>query len=155
MENVSNPIIVDQYYCDSPKPCKNQVSYQLLTKLCSPLGSSPPLAWLDNDFTWLQTSAVHVSKLAFVNIKGTSASEEAKKFACSDSSPCQGLYLEDTQLLTYTGVTTSYCWNAQGSSSGIVYPPPCFPTDESIIKQKTLHGPRYSSWLWNFISYDE
>ncbi|KAJ1392176.1 Pectin lyase fold/virulence factor [Sesbania bispinosa] len=26
MENVSNPIIIDQYYCDSRHPCKNQVS---------------------------------------------------------------------------------------------------------------------------------
>ncbi|KAF3663680.1 Polygalacturonase [Capsicum annuum] len=26
MENVSNPIIIDQYYCDSPLPCPNQVT---------------------------------------------------------------------------------------------------------------------------------
>jgi galacturan 1,4-alpha-galacturonidase len=25
MENVSNPIIIDQYYCDSRQPCANQV----------------------------------------------------------------------------------------------------------------------------------
>lgn len=25
MENVSNPIIIDQYYCDSDRPCANQV----------------------------------------------------------------------------------------------------------------------------------
>jgi len=25
MNNVSNPIIIDQYYCDSRKPCANQV----------------------------------------------------------------------------------------------------------------------------------
>jgi len=24
MKNVSNPIIVDQYYCDQPTPCANQ-----------------------------------------------------------------------------------------------------------------------------------
>lgn len=27
MEDVSNPIIIDQFYCDSPKPCPNQVHY--------------------------------------------------------------------------------------------------------------------------------
>lgn len=25
MEDVSNPIIIDQFYCDSQKPCQNQV----------------------------------------------------------------------------------------------------------------------------------
>jgi hypothetical protein len=25
MKNVSNPIIIDQYYCDQPTPCANQV----------------------------------------------------------------------------------------------------------------------------------
>ncbi|XP_048492711.1 probable polygalacturonase At1g80170 isoform X2 [Beta vulgaris subsp. vulgaris] len=103
MENVTNPIIVDQYYCDAPEPCINQ------------------------------TSAVHVDKISFVGIKGTSGSDEAIRFACSDSSPCQGLYLEDIQLITYTGVATSFCWKAQGSSSGVVYPSPCFPTNESVI----------------------
>ncbi|KNA10562.1 hypothetical protein SOVF_143210 [Spinacia oleracea] len=106
MENVSNPIIIDQYYCDAPKPCENQ------------------------------TSAVHVGQISFVGIKGTSASEEAVKFSCSDSSPCHGLYLEDIQLISYTGITESFCWQAQGSSSGIVYPPPCFTTNKSTIKQK-------------------
>lgn len=27
MEDVANPIIIDQFYCDSSKPCQNQVSY--------------------------------------------------------------------------------------------------------------------------------
>lgn len=27
MENVSNPIIIDQFYCDSPSKCEDQVSY--------------------------------------------------------------------------------------------------------------------------------
>uniref|UniRef100_A0A7C9FCE9 endo-polygalacturonase n=1 Tax=Opuntia streptacantha TaxID=393608 RepID=A0A7C9FCE9_OPUST len=114
MENVSNPIIIDQYYCDSSKPCKNQ------------------------------TSAIHVENISFINIKGTSASEEAIRFACSDTVPCRGLYLEDIQLIAYTGVVTSFCWNAQGWSSGIVIPPPCFPIKESV-GQKILSTSLYSS----------
>lgn len=115
MENVSNPIIVDQYYCDSLKPCENQ------------------------------TSGVHVENISFINIKGTSASEEAIRFACSDTVPCRGLYLEDIQLITYTGLVTSFCWNAQGSSSGIVIPSACFPIEESVIMQKILSTSLYLS----------
>ena len=31
MENVSHPLIIDQYYCDSLLPCPNQVCGLLLT----------------------------------------------------------------------------------------------------------------------------
>ncbi|KVH93015.1 hypothetical protein Ccrd_004932 [Cynara cardunculus var. scolymus] len=89
MENVSNPIIIDQYYCDSSKACPNK------------------------------TCAVNVENISYVNIKGTSASQEAINFACSDVAPCEGLYLEDVQLVSATGgITTSFCWEARGSTSG-------------------------------------
>lgn len=106
MENVSNPIIIDQYYCDSSHPCANQ------------------------------TSAVKVENISFVGIKGTSATEEAIRFACSDSLPCENLYLEDVELLSTSGekATKSFCWEAEGSSSGSVYPTPCFSNIESFIK---------------------
>ncbi|KAI7985056.1 putative polygalacturonase [Camellia lanceoleosa] len=90
MENVSNPIIIDQFYCDSPIPCENQ------------------------------TLAVKVEDISFMAIKGTSATEEAIKFACSDTFPCESLYLEDIQLDSYSGgSTSSFCWEAQGSCSGL------------------------------------
>ncbi|KAI6671982.1 hypothetical protein NL676_006867 [Syzygium grande] len=47
MENVSHPIIIDQYYCDSFQPCPNQ------------------------------TSAVKVGNIQFLGIRGTSATENA------------------------------------------------------------------------------
>ncbi|XAR67767.1 Polygalacturonase [Bertholletia excelsa] len=107
MENVSNPIIIDQYYCDSPIPCQNQ------------------------------SLAVKVSNISFTNIRGTSATEEAMIFACSDASPCEGLYLEDIILVSSRGTSTrSFCWEAEGSASGSVYPPPCFSCDETFIKQR-------------------
>ncbi|KAJ4951190.1 hypothetical protein NE237_028022 [Protea cynaroides] len=109
MENVSNPIIIDQFYCDSRTPCQNQ------------------------------TLAVQVESVSFIGIEGTSATEEAIKFACSDNSPCHGIYLDDIQLLSYSGEPTrAFCWQAWGSSSGIVSPPPCFSCRESFIKQKVI-----------------
>ncbi|KAF8400675.1 hypothetical protein HHK36_013975 [Tetracentron sinense] len=109
MENVSNPIIIDQYYCDSLQPCPNQ------------------------------TLAVKVDNVSFVGIKGTSATEEAIRFACSDNFPCERIYLEDVQLLPYTGgVSRAFCWEAWGSSSGLVHPSPCFSCSGSFIKQKAL-----------------
>ncbi|KAK1356426.1 Polygalacturonase [Heracleum sosnowskyi] len=88
MENVSNPIIIDQYYCDSQLPCQNQ------------------------------TSALQVKNISYIRVKGTSATENAIKFACSDNYPCKGLYLEDIQLVPESGgKLNSFCWEAEGSSS--------------------------------------
>lgn len=75
----------------------------------------------------MQTLAVKVKNISFIHIKGTSATEEAIKFACSDTFPCESLYLEDIQLLSYTGEdSTSFCWEAHGTSWGLVNPPACF-----------------------------
>ncbi|MCL7033153.1 hypothetical protein MKW94_003347 [Papaver nudicaule] len=109
MENVSNPIIIDQYYCDSRTPCKNQ------------------------------TTSVEVGDISFMRIKGTSATEEAIRFACSDSSPCERIYLEDIELLSISGGTTSsFCWQVEGSSFEQVYPPPCFSCNQSFTEPKFL-----------------
>ncbi|XP_027344823.1 probable polygalacturonase At1g80170 [Abrus precatorius] len=106
MENVSNPIIIDQYYCDSKIPCKNQ------------------------------TSALKVESISFIDIQGTSATEEAIKFACSDTFPCEGLYLENIYLIPgFGGNTKSCCWNAHGSTRGFVYPPACFTSGSDFIRQ--------------------
>ncbi|KAH7865946.1 hypothetical protein Vadar_013439 [Vaccinium darrowii] len=116
MENVSNPIIIDQYYCDSPVTCQNQ------------------------------SLAVKVEDISFVGIKGTSATEEAITFACSETFPCERLYLEDIQLVSYSGESTSsFCWEAQGSCSGLVHPPSCLSLNDSYIEQKVLS----SSVLWS------
>ncbi|XP_042426464.1 probable polygalacturonase At1g80170 [Zingiber officinale] len=108
MSNVSNPIIIDQYYCDSLSPCENQ------------------------------TSAVEVHDIAFVGIKGTSATENAIAFSCSDSAPCEKILLTDIQLLLESGGNaTAYCWKASGSSSGLITPPSCLSSGLfNLIKQK-------------------
>ncbi|XP_039041067.1 probable polygalacturonase At1g80170 [Hibiscus syriacus] len=92
MEDVSNPIIIDQFYCDSPKACQNQ------------------------------TSAVEISQIMYRNISGTTKSKEAIKFACSDSVPCKNLVLGNVNLERKDGTVEAYCNSAQGFGYGIVHP---------------------------------
>ncbi|XP_022544683.1 probable polygalacturonase At1g80170 isoform X1 [Brassica napus] len=112
MNNVSNPIIIDQYYCDSKKPCANQ------------------------------TSAVSIEKISFVNVHGTSATKQAIKISCSDAMPCRDIVLQDIDLEPSKGdgYTESFCWEAYGSSSGQVYPPSCLSGDESFLEQSVRSG---------------
>ncbi|CAN0923980.1 Probable polygalacturonase At1g80170 [Linum grandiflorum] len=92
MENVANPIIIDQFYCDSPNPCQNQ------------------------------TEAVEISKIMYRNITGTSKSAKAMKFACSDTVPCSDIILINVNLEGRDGTVETYCNSAQGSEYGIVRP---------------------------------
>ncbi|XP_047314694.1 probable polygalacturonase At1g80170 [Impatiens glandulifera] len=111
MENVSHPIIIDQYYCDSLDPCLNE------------------------------TSAVQVKDVSFYTIRGTSATKDAMLFSCSDLFPCKNLYLEDIQLVRYNGgLITSSCWQAEVLSSSLVYPPACFSSGETLISLKDDHN---------------
>ncbi|XP_068647869.1 probable polygalacturonase At1g80170 isoform X2 [Aristolochia californica] len=108
MNNVSNPIIIDQYYCDSSLPCPNQ------------------------------TLSIKVERVTYRSIHGTSATPAAIKFACSDRFPCEKIILTDIQLFYTEGNTTAYCLNAFGFSSGRVHPLPCFPYDNHYLKQNVL-----------------
>ncbi|KAG8379857.1 hypothetical protein BUALT_Bualt07G0133000 [Buddleja alternifolia] len=119
MKNVSNPIIIDQYYCDSPLPCHNQ------------------------------TSAVSIDDISFRGIKGTSATDNAVVLKCSDSYPCKRLYLENIQLTTLDGTEKSFCWEAYGTSSGLIYPPSCISSGEIIIQ----HNMKSNSTSWKKNEY--
>ncbi|XVE61146.1 hypothetical protein DITRI_Ditri06bG0016600 [Diplodiscus trichospermus] len=93
MDNVSNPIIIDQNYCDQDKPCKKQ------------------------------SSAVQVKNVVYKNIKGTSASEVATKFDCSESHPCQGIVLENVNLQEQGDRTAkAICNNVKLSEGETVFP---------------------------------
>ncbi|KAJ4833628.1 hypothetical protein Tsubulata_001244, partial [Turnera subulata] len=92
MKNVYNPIIIDQQYCP---------------------GHGCPK----------KDSGVKISGVTYKNISGTSATLVAMDFLCSSSNPCQGLKLEDIQLTYYNGSNaTSFCANANGTTSGIRIP---------------------------------
>ncbi|XP_062005466.1 polygalacturonase-like [Rosa rugosa] len=93
MLDVTNPIIIDQYYCDSKKPCKEQ------------------------------KSAVQVKNVLYKNIKGTSASDVPIKFDCSKNFPCQGIVLQDIKLEHEGGKTAkALCNNINFTSIGVVSP---------------------------------
>ncbi|XWS43145.1 hypothetical protein CRYUN_Cryun16bG0077500 [Craigia yunnanensis] len=93
MYNVSNPIIIDQNYCDRDKPCKQQ------------------------------SSAVQVKNVAYKNIKGTSASEVAIKFDCSKSHPCQGIVLQNVNLQEQGNATVeAICNNVKLSEAEAIFP---------------------------------
>ncbi|KAG6466865.1 hypothetical protein ZIOFF_075361 [Zingiber officinale] len=100
MNNVYNPIIIDQEYCP----------------YISCAGKDP--------------SRVQIYDIKFTNVKGTSSSAEAIKFICSSSFPCQGVVLNDIDLrytgdATGNKTTTSTCANVRGKSNGNVKPNPC------------------------------
>lgn len=85
-----------------------------------------------------------MENISFMHIKGTSATKDAIKFACSDDFPCEGLYLEDIQLVSCIGGRVrSFCWEAYGLSSGLVLPPACLFPSEGFIKNQGLSN-RYS-----------
>ncbi|KAF5804281.1 putative polygalacturonase [Helianthus annuus] len=73
LNNVSNPIIIDQNYCDQEKACKEQ----------------------DN--------AVEIINVTYQNITGTSADKEAVIFDCSKSHPCRGIILKQINITQVGG----------------------------------------------------
>ncbi|KAK7243544.1 hypothetical protein RIF29_38345 [Crotalaria pallida] len=93
MRNVTNPIIIDQNYCDQKEPCQEQ------------------------------DSAVQLSNVVYQNIQGTSASEVAIKLNCSKSVPCRGIYLQDVILTPEDGDgTIATCQNVRYSNRGKLFP---------------------------------
>jgi polygalacturonase len=85
MNNVSNPIIIDQYYCGSSSGCRNQ------------------------------TSAVQVSSVSYTGISGTSATPEAIRLACSSTVPCTNIVMEDVNIRMIEGFpSTSFVDNVKG-----------------------------------------
>ncbi|KAJ4966879.1 hypothetical protein NE237_018728 [Protea cynaroides] len=97
MINVTNPIIIDQKYCDH-KSCDQ---------------SKP--------------SRVKLSNIHYRNIKGTSFSKNAVSITCSDSMPCERVELVDIELKSITagGNVTAVCLNAKGVASGVLFPTGC------------------------------
>ncbi|KAM4109388.1 hypothetical protein ACB094_03G115300 [Castanea mollissima] len=97
MNNIANPILIDQGYCPNNQ-CSNK---------------SP--------------SKVKLSNVSFKNIRGTSSTKEAVKLICSKSVPCQQVAVADIDLVYKGagGSTTSTCVNVKPTVSGKQNPPAC------------------------------
>ncbi|KAG0460283.1 hypothetical protein HPP92_023411 [Vanilla planifolia] len=97
MNNVDNPIIIDQNYCPRDKDCPTQ------------------------------GSGIKISDVTFSNVRGTSATEVAIKLDCSPTNPCTEIALDNIRLTHNGGVTAakSFCRHASGTASGVVIPPSC------------------------------
>ncbi|XP_068659994.1 polygalacturonase At1g48100-like [Aristolochia californica] len=73
-----------------------------------------------------QTSAVYVSDIAYLNIKGTyDVRSPPMHFGCSDAIPCTNLTLSEIELLPAQGdvVQDPFCWNAYGDPETLTIPP--------------------------------
>ncbi|KAL4603893.1 hypothetical protein ACB092_10G156000 [Castanea dentata] len=95
MDNVRNPIIVDQFYCLT-KACTNQTS-----------------AVFVSDILYTNIKGTYDVR------------NPPMRFACSDSVPCTNLTLSDVELLPAQGdiVLDPFCWNAYGDLKTLTIPP--------------------------------
>ncbi|XP_072979357.1 polygalacturonase QRT2-like [Typha angustifolia] len=93
VHNVSNPIIINQSYCDSMTPCHTQ------------------------------KSAVAISNVLYKNIKGISASETAVRLNCSRTVGCKDVELQNIDLFWEDGDHTyASCNNVQWTGVGRISP---------------------------------
>ncbi|KVI00696.1 Glycoside hydrolase, family 28 [Cynara cardunculus var. scolymus] len=94
MRNVTNPIIVDQNYCDRKEACPEQ------------------------------DSAVQMQNVVYRNIRGTSNSEVAINFDCSKTFPCRTILLDNIVLNREgdEGDTKASCSNVMLATRGEVAP---------------------------------
>ncbi|CAI0470492.1 unnamed protein product [Linum tenue] len=95
MYNVQNPIFIDQRYCPD-RNCADQ-----------------------------QGSGVRVSDVTYQNIRGTSATQVAVNFDCSNRSPCRGIRLNNVRLTYRNRAAVASCRNAGGTAYGFVQPRSC------------------------------
>ncbi|KDP29566.1 hypothetical protein JCGZ_19279 [Jatropha curcas] len=95
MNNVKNPIIIDQNYCDGNHNCP------------------------------IQGSGVKICNVTYLDIHGSSATKVALKFDCSETYPCTGIQLQDIKLTCPNQPAEATCNNANGIAIGNVQPASC------------------------------
>lgn len=95
MDTVRNPIIIDQYYCDTKK-CLNQTSAVYI-----------------RDISYSSIKGTYDVR------------SPPMRLACSDSIPCTNLSISDIELFPAQGqrFLDPFCWNAYGDIKTITVPP--------------------------------
>ncbi|XP_073128244.1 polygalacturonase-like [Henckelia pumila] len=96
MQNVDNPIIIDQNYCPNNDGCPGQ------------------------------SSGIKIEQVTYENIQGTSATPVAMIFDCSPTNPCAAIRLQDIKLTYLnTTKAQSSCNNIGGTVFGVILPENC------------------------------
>ncbi|XP_011085642.1 exopolygalacturonase [Sesamum indicum] len=88
VNNVKNPIIIDQYYCPGGS-CRHE-----------------------------EESSVAIKGVKYINIRGSSATETGVNMQCSKSYPCQDIELRGLELTYNGQPTTASCSSADGIFQG-------------------------------------
>ncbi|XP_009601010.1 polygalacturonase-like [Nicotiana tomentosiformis] len=103
VQNVSNPVVIDQLYCPYNQ-CKKDLPSQ-----------------------------VKISKVSFKNIRGTSRTQDAIQINCSKGVPCEGVEVGDIDITYNgnEGPAKSSCQNVDPSFVGKQNPPVCTSSAES------------------------
>ncbi|KAF5741551.1 polygalacturonase-like [Tripterygium wilfordii] len=95
MQNVQNPIIIDQHYCPHNLKCPNRVS------------------------------GVRINDVMYQGIRGSSATSIAIMLDCSSKYPCTNIKLQNVHLTYMNRAAQSSCANAVGKTLGLVKPDSC------------------------------
>ncbi|OMP08871.1 Glycoside hydrolase, family 28 [Corchorus olitorius] len=95
MNNVQNPIVIDQNYCPHNLNCPGKVS------------------------------GVKVTDIKYEAIRGTSSTKVAIKFDCSANNPCTGIRLQNVNLTYMNNAAQSSCSNVIGKALDLVRPTSC------------------------------
>ncbi|GLJ23334.1 hypothetical protein SUGI_0441480 [Cryptomeria japonica] len=95
VDNVRNPIIIDQYYCFT-KGCHNKTNAVFVSNV---------------DYSNIRGTY--------------DVRSPAMHFACSDSIPCTNITLADIHLVPAEGqmMASPFCWNAYGATQTLIVPP--------------------------------
>ncbi|KAK9924404.1 hypothetical protein M0R45_032773 [Rubus argutus] len=98
MDNVANPIVLDQEYCPWNQ-CKKEIP-----------------------------SKIKISNVSFKNIRGTSSTPVAVKIACAKGLPCERVEMTDIDLKYSgnQGPVTSQCSNVHPTITRVPKPLACF-----------------------------
>ncbi|KAI5656603.1 hypothetical protein M9H77_25396 [Catharanthus roseus] len=88
-----NPIIIDQFYCDKKGKCPEE-----------------------------DKEAVKIRNVVYENIKGFRASKDGISLNCSENVPCEGITIEDVELVYKDGSSGVVCSSAKVSEKGLISP---------------------------------